>query len=178
MTTEDVRLEFLAQQVDFLVEIESLLPKVKAYVNRKCLDQFIDEILPSKLWGGYKKSVAGNILTIENEYYKGSKYFHLTIFIGTGDRNNYYGVSGDKELIDASDLRLEPLKKVLEKHGASSWRNWLGYLYFSSRSRDEIWPISLSQDALSHFYEQWNSEFWEFAESVREPVEKVNESLK
>ena len=177
MDTDDVRLEFLSQQVDFLLEIESLLPKVKSYVYKKCITQFRDDVLPDKCWDGYEIRVLGDNLIIENQKYSGKKYFHPTIYVGTGDRNNYYGVTGNKSIFDQSTPELDALKKTLEQHETSRWTHWIGYRYFINRKREELWEISLSQEALNSFYQQWSEEFWSFAESIRESIENLNKSL-
>ncbi len=101
----------------------------------------------------------------------------MAIYPGTGDKNNYYGVIGDKPNFDLSNPELEILKKGLEKQGASNWRYWIGYKYFT-KERGELWEISLSQDALSRFFQQWSEEFWEFAESLKEPIGNLNKFLK
>ena len=112
MTSEDVRLEFMAQQVDFLLEIESLLPKVKQYVNEKCLNQFYNEYLPEKLRNGYETKISGDNLLIENVNYKGPKFFHLSIYIGLGYGQNFFGVIGNADIFNSGDPNIEAIKKI------------------------------------------------------------------
>jgi len=177
MDISEKQLEFLYQHIDFLLEIEPLIPKVKKFIYKKHTLQFVDEYLKNNLWDDYEVTKKINDILVVNKQYRGDRFFHLALYAGGDDSNAYYGIVGNRNKFKLEFDELQNLKNEIEKHDTSMWTHWLGYKYFESRKQEDILDLISSGKGLMNFYKSWDEEFWLFGNSVKQLLETTNEAI-
>ena len=174
---DDKLIDFLSKEenINFLLEIEPLIPKVKGYIFKKILGIFITEYINPKLWPGYEtKMINDDYLLIDNKSiddintYNNLKYFYISIYGGIGEQN-YYGVIGNPNKFNEHLQSLDNLINKLKTKGMKgSWKHWLDWKYFD-KDRKELLLLS-NPEEIAEFLKQWAENFWEFANDIKESL--------
>jgi hypothetical protein len=175
MGSKDKIIEYLTQpeNLTFLLEIEPLIPKVKTYVFNKGFNLFDVEI-QKKLWAGCKTANERDDFTISSEQYKSNEHFNLAVYLGEGDRNNYYGIIGSADHDDLI-IKTNPMQKIVNDFSMNNrWRHWAVWTYFRGDRREML----KSSDNMGNLISEWVEEFCEFAEAVRPELDKINNQHK
>ena len=176
MDYKDKIVEFLSQpeNMKFLLEVETLIPKVKNYHHKKCINVF-EKLIKEKIWEDYESNTAHEVLTIFKTGYKNEKYFKLGIYLGQSYQNCFYGISSSTAFNtlkpDSDDLEsYSSDRKMLQSDP------WPAYKRFE-KNRSELFNF-FTPESLEGFFEDWSETFWEFADDVKEHIEKLNDRLK
>ena len=170
-------IEFLSEpeNMKFLLEIEPHVQEAKKYKYRACFDTFLEKFIIPRIWEGYKDDVTGGDFKIVENIGSPTTLLSISIYIGTEDRNNYYGVIGSPMLDDQSVVK--ELKSILSGRGLRvRYAHWLAWKYFD-RNRTELLSLSLGQPS-EELLEQWAETFWSFANDIRSKIESVNMALR
>ena len=69
MDISEKQLEFLSQNIEFLLEIEPLIPKVKKFIYKKHTIRFVDEYLKKNLWDDYEVTKKKYDILVVNKQY-------------------------------------------------------------------------------------------------------------
>jgi hypothetical protein len=175
MDSKDKIIEYLSQpeNLSFLLEIEELIPKAKTFLFNQGFKLFTNGI-QKKLWDGYKTSTEKDDLIISSAQYKSNSHFNLAVYLGEGDKNNYFGIIGPTDH-DNLIINTNPMQEVLNDFSMNNrWRHWGAWIYFK-RNRSEI--LTLSSDNMGILIDEWIEEFWEFADKIRPEIEILNNTI-
>ena len=177
MDHKEKLLEFLIEpeNMQFLLEIEPLIPEAKDYKYKVCFDLFMEKFIRPRLWPGYRVDIADTEVTLVEDAGSSAALLHIAVDISQNDRNNWYGVIGSSDLDQHREV--QHLHRVLEERVLQSrWKHWLAFTYFA-RNRSELMHIPLGQPC-EDFLEQWAEDFWSFAAEIRTEIESVNTVLR
>jgi hypothetical protein len=175
-------IEFLSQEdnLNFLLDMERLIPRVKDYIFKKRFELFIKEFITPKLWDNYKIiKVNDDSLLVNDQFsdffinHNNDKYFHIAINGGIGEQN-YYGIIGNRNKFNDSNLNTLT-NKLKSKEMEGSWKHWLDWKYFVNK-RVDLSLVS-NQDEVYVFLKQWSETFWDFAGYIKESLEQTNQTI-
>ena len=177
-------IEFLAQKenIQFLIEVESLIPKVKEYLYRARFGKFFNDFIIPKIWEGYShKKVNDDYIIVNDNYvdkltdHENDFYFHLSLYGGIAEQN-YYGIIGNPKKFNDHFPELDNLKNILNnKKMGGSWKHWLNWKHFDKK-REELLVLSLEEE-IDEFFKQWDEVFWEFANYIKKALEETNQAI-
>jgi len=177
-------IEFLAQKdnIQFLIEIESLIPKVKEYIYRARFDKFFNDFIIPKIWEGHSyKKVNDDYIIVNDNYgdkfnnHEDDRYFHLSIYGGIAEQN-YYGIIGNPKKFNEQFPKLDNLRNIIKsKEMKGSWKHWLNWKHFDKK-REDLLLLSLEEE-IEEFFEQWDEVFWGFANYIKNALEETNQSI-
>jgi hypothetical protein len=184
MISNERLIEFLAQNdnIQFLIELESLIPRVKEYVYRSRFRKFFNDFIITKIWEGYShKKINDDYIIVNDNYvdkfidHENDSFFHLALYGGIAEQN-YFGIIGNPNKFNAHIAELHNLKNVLKnKEMEGSWKHWLNWKHFDKK-REELLMLSLEEE-IDEFFKQWDEVFWEFANYIKKAVEETNQAI-
>jgi hypothetical protein len=180
MTIDGRLIEFLAQidNINFLIDIEKYIPKVKEYFFNKRFDKFV-EIISEDIWPNYNFETDDSFLYIYHKKHGEDDFFcffiYLSPFLGSSEANNYFGVYGDEKIVESDIKEVVKLLNFLKAKGMKKWQYLIAYNFFE-RPRNHLFHLK-NEGELIDFFKDWSEQFWDFANETKEILEKANEGI-
>jgi len=183
MDEKNALVEFLSQpdNMRFLLELEhdKLISKAKAYKYERGLDYFVKKYITPSVWPGYTARKVNTELRLINNRYNEERDFYIYVDVNTNSECDvcWYGVNGSLESFNRSDFpEAVEFHNRLTNDGLTIEPN-RGYGAYNYFKRERIEFLTIPDDSLDLFFSEWKVTFWEFANNIRNAIEKVNSAL-
>lgn len=168
----------IEQNYSFLLDLNELMPELLVEIRSNLIQKHF--ILIGK-WEEYKFNRHKNeFLILSKDRFTNSAFFRFAFFIGNGDKNMYFGITGPfDKVIDIKSNGIETIKNIFKNKNMTEWAGfemkWL-YKYFGT-DRNTLFNSIKNNEDITFSITPFMQEFFDTFSNDLKMIEEVNEEL-
>lgn len=171
----------IEENYSFLLDLDDLMPELKIEMRSSLIQKYL--VLTQK-WKGYKFHRDRNeILTLSKENYNTHLFLRFSIFIGNGDTNMYFGITGPLDKAEEFEIpEIAEMRNILHE---KSMEFWTGFGYENMRwvfkyfrtDRNTLFNCIKNNESMRVAFQPFLDDFLDTFSEQLDSIENINLKL-